>query len=164
MPSFYQPRDSRFRGEGVNFGFNFKIDDFLSLGYRAEVLHGRGQEAVAGAMVAGDVFALSQGLAAYQRIYTSDNEEVGMNLGLWAGAAIFSSNIPGVSSLTSPFIEPLVMVLYGPTQNKDAQIKLGVGYRFIRGFTPIPAPFGGASATLVDLDGLDITLGVGISF
>lgn len=156
MTSFYQPRDTRLWGTGMNFGFNLEVSNSLKLGYRVEVLNWKVGEAVGGAWTQASGIGISHGLAAYYTTYRSD--PVGVELGLWTGMLRAATVV--ALPVTAHFVEPLARVVYSPTRNKEAQIRLGLGYRFVRGFNPIPS----VNGPLRNLDGLDINIGIGMFF
>ena len=165
--SYYQPRDARFNAEGINFGFNFRIQESLTLGYRVEVIHGQGHDTIPGPPkkdVTAQGEAISQGLTAFYRVVDADNAKIGLDAGLWAGEMTTTYQPPAAHFFpaTSPFVEPLLRLNYHTGAN--AKVIFGVGYRLVRGFTAIPAPFGAGSAPLNNFDGLDLSLGVGYNF
>ena len=161
--SFYMPSDSRYSGIGSGVNITLKMDENLTLGYRVEELNVRGEAAVAGVKVTNNSNVIFQGINAFYRTFNS--ERVSADIGLWMGSAVTANIGAGAATPAqqSILLEPQGRIVYSTSGKVDSRITIGIGYRFVPSFNTL-TPFGGTSLELKNLNGLDISLGVGICF
>lgn len=164
--SFYTPADSRFSGVGSGVNITIKLDDNLTMGYRVEELSVRGEESLAGVKTTGNNNVMFQGINAFYKTYSG--EKMSVDLGLWMGSAV--SDCIGSAAVgdaqQSLLLEPQGKITYTTSGKVDTRVTIGVGYRFVPGFnaTGPNVLAAGSTKELKNFNGLDLSIGVGLSF
>ncbi|MCX5783247.1 MAG: hypothetical protein NTW04_02235, partial [Elusimicrobia bacterium] len=120
--TLYTPSDSRFQGIGTGVTLNIKVDDNLTVGYRAREIELRfedGDESYNSTM-------RSHGIIAMYKAFSLDKMSIegGLFVGNGRDANLY---------ISTPVIEPMARLVYTTVGKIDTRIFVGVGYSFARG-------------------------------